>query len=77
VPAAAEARVSRLLEAEPTGGASIPVLRGVEPDRAYWLVVVTDIELDRVATLRADGVRSVPTAVGPSSSLESDGDGER
>lgn len=53
VPAAAQPLVTRALEHEPAAGAPIPILRGVERDRAYWLVVSTDVELERVASLRA------------------------
>ncbi|AKF05123.1 hypothetical protein [Sandaracinus amylolyticus] len=62
VPPAAEAEVARRLEKESASGAPIRCARGVEEDRAYWLVVVTDIELERVASLRS----AKPSATPPS-----------
>ena len=63
VPPAAEADVARRLATEGAAGAPIRCVRGVEPDRAYWLVVVTDVELAGVVAVPDDEVEPLGAPV--------------
>ena len=55
VPGAALQDVARRLETEPAAGAPIRCVRGAQPDRAYWLVAITHIAVERVASLAEPG----------------------
>lgn len=55
VPPAAFETVRRLLAEEGAAGRSILCEPGTESDRAYYLVVVTDVAIERVGSLRAPG----------------------